>query len=63
MEEGRLPALRPGHLTSGMQTGGQLSIRRYRPEDSEAVWEMHVKGLDAVGARMEDPSLDEDLGG
>jgi hypothetical protein len=45
-----------------MQTGGQLSIRRYRPEDSEAVWEMHVEGLDAVGARMEDPSLDEDLG-
>jgi GNAT superfamily N-acetyltransferase len=62
MEEGRLPALRPGRLTSGMQTGGQLSIRRYRPEDSEAVWEMHVEGLDAVGARMEDPSLDEDLG-
>ena len=45
-----------------METGGQLSIRRYRPEDLEAVWEMHVEGLDAVEARREDPSLDEDLG-
>ncbi len=45
-----------------METGGQLSIRRYRPEDLEAVWEMHFEGLDAVGARIEDPSLDEDLG-
>ena len=62
MEEGHLPALLPGPLTSGMETPGQLSIRRYRPEDLEAVWEMHLEGLDAVGARMEDPSLDEDLG-
>ena len=45
-----------------METGGQLNIRRYRPEDLEAVWEMHLEGLDAVGARMEYPSLDEDLG-
>ena len=62
MEEERLPALLPGRLTSGMETGGQLSIRRYRPEDLAAVWEMHFEGLDAVGARIEDPSLDEDLG-
>ena len=62
MEEGRLPALFSGRLTSGMQTGGQLNIRRYRPEDLEAIWEMHFEALDAVGARMEDPSLDEDLG-
>jgi len=45
-----------------METGGQLSIRRYRSEDFEAVWEMHFEGLDAVGTRIEDPSLDEDLG-
>ena len=62
MEEERLPALLPGRLTSGMETGGQLSIRRYRPEDLAAVWEMHFEVLDAVGARIEDPSLDEDLG-
>ena len=45
-----------------MRIDGKLSIRRYRPEDLAAVWEMHFEGLDAVGARMEDPSLDEDLG-
>jgi GNAT superfamily N-acetyltransferase len=45
-----------------METGGQLSIRRYRSEDFEAVWEMHFEGLDAIGTRIEDPSLDEDLG-
>jgi hypothetical protein len=62
MEEGRIPPLLPGCLTSGMETGGQLNIRRYRAGDSEAVWEMRAEGVDAVGARMGDPSLDEDLG-
>jgi len=39
-----------------------FAIRRYRPEDLRAVRELHSEGLDAVGARREDPSLDEDLG-
>lgn len=44
-----------------MEAGGQLVLRRYRLEDFEAVRELHFEGLEAVGARMGDPSLDEDL--
>ena len=36
-------------------------MRRYRPEGLRAVRELHSEGLDAVGARMEGPSLGADL--
>lgn len=39
-----------------------LTIRRYHPEDREAVRALHFEGLEAVGALAGDPSLDEDLG-
>lgn len=44
-----------------METGERLTLRRYRPEDFEAVRKLHFEGLEAVWARMGDPSLDEDL--
>ena len=47
-------------MTAASDDGGLL-LRRYRPEDREAVRELHYEGLDAVGACAEDPSLDEDL--
>ena len=40
---------------------GALRLRRYEPGDRDAVRELHYEGLDAAGARMNDPLLDEDL--
>lgn len=38
-----------------------LTLRRYRPEDAEAVWELHVLALDAVGALAPPGPHDADL--
>jgi GNAT superfamily N-acetyltransferase len=41
-----------------------LEIRRYAPSDREAVWTLHVKGLEAVGSRAKNPEacgLDADF--
>jgi len=40
-----------------------LSIRRYEPEDREAVWRLHNEALDEVGAHLGNGSWDDDLHG
>ena len=38
-----------------------LEIRRYRPEDKEAVWRLHNEALDEVGAHLGNGEWDADL--
>ncbi|HEV8043817.1 MAG TPA: GNAT family N-acetyltransferase [Rubrobacter sp.] len=43
-----------------MKAGG-LCVRRYEPEDREAVWRLHNEALDEVGAHLGNGLWDEDL--
>lgn len=38
-----------------------LSIRRYRPEDNDAVWELHRVGLEKLRLFIDNPEYDKDL--
>jgi ribosomal protein S18 acetylase RimI-like enzyme len=38
-----------------------LRIRRYEPEDKEAVWRLHNEALDGVGAHLGNGGWDNDL--
>jgi ribosomal protein S18 acetylase RimI-like enzyme len=40
-----------------------LRIRRYKPEDREAVWRLHNETLDEVGAHLGNGEWDDDLHG
>ena len=40
-----------------------LRIRRYEPEDREAVWRLHNEALDEVGAHLGNGPWDDDLHG
>ncbi len=43
-----------------MRAGG-LRVRRYEPEDREAVWRLHNEALDGVGAHLGNGPWDDDL--
>jgi ribosomal protein S18 acetylase RimI-like enzyme len=38
-----------------------LHIRTYQEEDNDAVWQLHVDGLNQTGSFIKDPKLDADL--
>ena len=40
-----------------------MSMRRYEPEDREAVWRLHNEALDEVGAHLGNGPWDDDLHG
>lgn len=50
-----VPEVRGEVLRAGMR------IRRYEPEDREAVWRLHNEALDGVGAHLGNGPWDDDL--